>query len=485
MTSLAIDEVELIREVTKASYFDFLKEFWETFCQEKPSWNWHIEYICNEIQEVCERIFRNEPKLYDLVINICPGSTKSSAASIGLVPWLWTRMPSLRSINGSHTHNLVLNLSRLSREIIMSEKYQKCFPEVILSDSQNTKDHYVNTKGGGRLSCTISGITPTGFHAHLHVVDDPIDPAKAKSDAEIDTANYFINEVLSTRMVDKEVTPLILIMQRLAQNDPTGYLEEKYRDKGKIKNICIPAEITDRINPPELKARYIDGLMDPKRVSQKVLEDAKGKGDYFYAGQYLQNPIPLGGGMFKTDALVIHKGDIPGYHNFKKIIRYWDNAGSPGKSKRVDKRRAYTVGVKMGLHKDGSFWVLDVIRDRFSTDKREETKVSTAHKDGQHVKIVQEQEGGSGGQESAEYTIRRLAGFSISIDIPRGDKGERADTFSAQVNIGNVRLVEAPWNHIYIEEMKYFPYSAFKDQIDASSGAFQTIFKLRKKVGAF
>lgn len=476
--SLMTNEYEVVASLCRESYYDFLKEFWHEISPEEPHWNWHIELICEELQDIAERVFRGLPKKHDLIINISPGTTKSSAASIAYLPWLWTRMPTLRSINGSHTHELVQDLSRKARNIVQSELYQNCFPEVVLSEDQNTKGYFMNTAMGARFSCTISGKTPTGMHAHIHVVDDPIDPKKAISDAEINSANAWMSETLSTRKIDKAVTPLVLIMQRLAQDDPTGYLLRR----GRIRHICLPAEETPDINPAELREKYINGLMDPKRLSQKVLDEFKQEGDYFYSGQFLQNPIPLGGGMFKTDRLNF-VDSAPDKRQFKKIIRYWDNAGSP---KKGDRKRAYTCGVKMGVDIFGRFFIMDVKRVRLDSAAREMLKNSTAHSDTREIEIIQEQEGGSGGQESAENTLRRtLVGFHVKVDIPKGDKTLRADPFSSQVNIGNVYLVKAPWNKDYVEEMKHFPHSTYKDQIDASSGAFANLVKRRMRLKVF
>jgi predicted phage terminase large subunit-like protein len=471
------NEDKITAELCRRSYYEFLKEFWDVTSPEKPVWNWHIEVICNELQTVMERVFRNEPKEYDLVINISPGTTKSTAASVCLVPWCWTRMPTLKSLNGSHTQDLVLELSRKAREIVYSEKYQRLFGPITLRQDQNTKGNWANQKGGSRFSCTVGGKSPIGMHAHVHVVDDPIDPQKAISEAEIASANAWMTSTLSTRKINKSVTPLILIMQRLAQNDPAGMILTKKN----IRNVCLPAELTDKVNPPELAKLYVDGLMDPERLGYQVLEEYKANGDYFYSGQFLQNPIPVGGGMFKTEKLV-WEDVAPGDWHFKEIVRCWDNAGSPTGTK-YDRRRKYTVGLKMGRHTNGSFWILDVMRDRFRTDEREALKRHTAEEDGIHVTVVQEQEGGSGGQESVENTVRNLAGFKIKIDNPKGDKTLRADPFSHQVNIGNVHLVKAPWNKDYLEEMKHFPFSTYKDQIDTSSAAFAALYKPRRRVG--
>jgi hypothetical protein len=63
----SFSEVDLVRSITKQSFFEFLKEFWDV---EDPVWNWHVEYLCNELQEVAERVFAGKPKDYDLIINI-------------------------------------------------------------------------------------------------------------------------------------------------------------------------------------------------------------------------------------------------------------------------------------------------------------------------------------------------------------------------------------------------------------------------------
>ena len=65
----------------KEEFFYFVKTFWDTIISEEPVWNWHIEYLCNEIQEMAERVFEGKPKEYDLIINISPGSTKSTICS--------------------------------------------------------------------------------------------------------------------------------------------------------------------------------------------------------------------------------------------------------------------------------------------------------------------------------------------------------------------------------------------------------------------
>jgi len=121
-----------------------------------------------------------------------------------------------------------------------------------------------------------------------------------------------------------------------------------------------------------------------------------------------------------------------------------------------------------------------VKRGQWSTDDRERIIRATAEADGADVVVYIEQEPGSGGKESAESTVRNLAGFACYPNSPQGDKPHRADPYSVQVNYGNVRLLRGDWNREYIEEFRYFPFSTYKDQVDASSGAFTKLVGKRQ-----
>ena len=136
-------------------------------------------------------------------------------------------------------------------------------------------------------------------------------------------------------------------------------------------------------------------------------------------------------------------------------------------------------GVKIGKDTHNRFWILHAIRGRWEAAEREQIIKNTAIADkaahGLLIKTKIEQEGGSGGKESADNTIKNLAGLRVSKDRPTGDKALRADPFAAQVNVGNVYMVPAVWNNDYLSEMEFFPNSTFKDQMDASSGAFNDI----------
>lgn len=391
--------------------------------------------------------------------------------------WILSRMPSARIICGSHTDTLVLDLSSKTRMIVESAKYQACYGkgskrdkklQVTIRDDQNTKGYWATDKGGFRFSCTVGGKTPTGFHGHFLIVDDPIDPQKVLSEIEVKAANEWMGNVISNRKVDSRVSVLLLIMQRLHQDDPTGNRLSK-KGAGKVKHICLPAEESDGVKPPELRDRYIGGLLDPIRLPLAILQEKMaGMGEFGYAGQYRQHPVPIGGGSFKTDRI---KFGLPP-QKFKRLARYWDKAGTKDGG-------AYTVGFLMGLDFEGRFWILDIVRGQWEAFEREKIIRNTAIRDTRATRIGVEQEPGSGGKESAQATVRRLAGFRVQADRPTGDKTVRAEPWAYQVNAGNVYIREdAPWAQSLIEEMTYFPVGKYKDQVDAGSGAFSMLTRV-------
>lgn len=468
-----ISEFQLLASICQESFFEFVKEFWETIIAEEPVWNWHIEYLCNRAQTAVEKVLAGQECDEDLVVNVPPGTTKSTIFSVMLPAWVWTRNNTYRIMCASHTYSLGQDLQVKCRDVVQSEKYRNLFPDVEIKEDQNTKGYFALTTGGMRFVATVGGVSPMGFHAHILIVDDPIDPKSALSEADLKAADHWMTNTLPSRKINKVISLVMLIMQRLAQNDPTGQ-RLKNRKAKPVRHICLPAELTSLVSPPNLVKRYKDGLLDPVRLPRTVLKEAQAGGQYYYAGQFLQNPVPLGGGMFKTKRI---KRGFPTPELWLKRVRFWDKAATEGGG-------AFSVGIKMGVDTTNRLWILDVVREQLDSAEREDLIEDTAVQDSADVTVGVEQEPGSGGKESAENTVRRLMGYHVVIVAPRGNKVIRADSFSSQVNSGNVYLAKGEWNDAYLEELRFFPYSRYKDQVDASSGAFTLINTLEYEIGA-
>jgi predicted phage terminase large subunit-like protein len=481
---VSLNKIALQRSLCKEDYYYFVQTFWDEVCKEDPVWNWHIRILCNEIQKVCERIIAGHPKRYDLIINVPPGTTKSLLCSIMLLPWLWTRMPSFRFLGGSFNAELALDFGNKARRLIRSDQYQEMFPEIQIRDDQDTKGYFANTLGGERYS-TSTGASIIGKHFHLHIIDDPINPKGARSILELKEANLWMSEAVAQRCVNRAITALILVMQRLGLDDPSGI--RLARTGGTpIRHICLPAEVSDDVRPLVLRNKYKNGLLDPVRLNKEILANALEElSPYGYAGQYEQRPTPLTGGMFEVNK--IHGPAVPpNPSEFKYVMRWWDKSASQGKGD-------YTAGVLMGIKKNSKdfpiYWVLDVIRKQVGSTERERIIRNTAEFD--RVKyegiyrIGLEQEPGSGGKDSVIATTQKLDGFIVFSERPTGSKMDRAHEFACQVGGENVAIAPGVWNKTYIEELQYFgPLCRHDDQVDASSGVFNWLSRRKFKLGA-
>ena len=478
----------ITRELNNRSLYHFLEYFWPVVSAHTFTPNWHIKYLCDELEAVAQRVGNRQPKLHDVLINISPGSTKTIMCSIMFPAWCWTKWHWMRCITASYSSQLSLESADYCRDLIKSQQFREVYPDIMIKEDKDVKSNYKIVKtvtgaggvhrrglqlaGGGRYSTSVGG-TLTGFHGDILIWDDPLKPDEAVSDIGLANANRWIEQTLSTRKTDKEVSVIIGIMQRLSQNDCSGYILDKQKEN--IKHICIPGEIRNfkkMLNPPELAQFYIDDLFDPKRMSWKVLKDMEADlGQYGFAGQIGQDPTPPGGGMFKVDRFTIMT-QYPMRNEIMHSIRAWDKAGTQDAGD-------YTVGCKMSKLTGNRILVEDIVRGRWATQERERIIRSVAEADGPYVEIWLEQEPGSSGKDSAEATIRNLVGYRAFAEKSTGDKEFRADPYSVQVNNGGVFLMQGAWNLPYLQELRYFPHSTHKDQTDSSSLAFNKLTNKR------
>ncbi len=477
-----VSALQVTATLCRKSYMDFVKTFWPVIVPEPLRWNWHIELGCTEVQVAYERVFKWLPKEYDLITNQPPGTTKSIVHSVLSLPWAWTRMPHMRQLGASYSDTVAQKLSLLARDVIKSELYRELFPEVKLRDDMDSRSNFMNTAGGERFAVGSKGSVTGAFHGHVITLDDALSPMQSVSPAEMAAINHWMVNTVLNRKVDKEVSFVDFVGQRLARGDPT----EKFAEvSNKVRWICLPATTEYEVKPPELKQFYVDGLMDPVRLNEKALAEERKKGDVYFASQFGQNPRPASGGKFKTDMLQV--GLPP--TQFTTIVRSWDKAASVKTSRLADP--CYTVGTLMGKDDQKRIWILDVIRVRLDSFTRERLIKSTARRDTRNVEVVLEQEPGSGGKDSAVGTVRRLMGYRVHVNKPTGNKEIRAEEFSVQVNAGNVYLpiqmksgnLWVGWAKDWIDELDYWPFSGFLDQVDSAAQGFNRLWKGKIRVG--
>lgn len=479
------------KDIYKSSFLLFVIDFWEAIPgTQNLKMNWHIEVICEELQKIAHRVHQGLPKEFDLLTNISPGTSKSSCFSILFPAWVWTWFPECRFICASHTDSLVHDLAYKSRAVILSDKYQEYFPHVRLRKDRSAVGDYANTLGGERKSCTVGGQSPMGRHCDVFLVDDPLDPQKALSEAELKNANHFMTGVVPTRVTDKKVSTIILVQQRIHDCDPAGEMLQEAKKENAVpcRHLCLPAADSE-LTTPEYKHYYHDynehaecmpeGVMDPVRLDKGVLKQQLAKlGPYAFSAQFDQNPVPLGGGVFKEIYFTTRKRAAP-----YNALRLWyvDTAVSESDAS------CETAMTLMAKDEDGSYFVERVIRGHWEpTDRDKQMKIAcqyTARRyPNQQVAMWVEREPGGSGRTAFQYIAKHLSGFVVKPHDPRGKKEVRAAPFASQCAAGNVFLIEdGSWDcNDWVKVVCLFPVGKLKDIVDSASGAYSLLLNTQE-----
>lgn len=402
-----------------------------------------------------------------------PRQHGKSVTVTDFISWIVGLNRNLKVIFASFSDRLGLRANLRLQRIFGSEKFLGVFgPQALLQGGMLQNSKIIEFAGGdGFFRNTTVGGSVTGEGLDVGVVDDPLKGrAEASSQLVRDkTWAWFTDDFLPCFA---DIGALLFIMTRWHIDDPAGRLMVQYPGVRVLRFPAI-AEQEERYVFPDGDV-YIRKEGEPLFAELKSAEFLqKQRSIMTLAGWqsiYQQSPIIVGGDMFPIDKMTVVPV-APAPAEVAMAARYWDKAGTADGG-------AYTAGVLMLRMRDKTYVVVDVRRGQWSALDRERMIVQTAALDREqypNVKIFVEQEPGSGGKESADATVKSLAGYVVEADRVTGSKTTRAEPYAAQWQGGNVRMVAAPWNRDYLDEHEHFPNGKYKDQVDASSGSFNKI----------
>jgi predicted phage terminase large subunit-like protein len=417
----------------------------------------HHQIICDALMRVylglCKR----------LIINIPPRYSKTELVS-NFVSWTLGRHPDSEYIYTSYSGMLAVESSVKIRDTVQHEAYREIFPAVELTTVGMEK--WKTTRGGVFYAAGTEG-TITGFGAGKMrpgfggalIFDDPHKPDEVRSDTIRKGVITRFQNTVENRLNSRD-TPIIGIMQRLHEEDLAGWLLGPDPEPGEPRGPGGNGEVWELVCLPALQD---DGTaLWPEKHTVADLQRMQQAKPYSFSGQYQQKPSPPEGGFFKPHMMPV----VTAIPFGTKFLRGWDLAGS------VEESSPYSCGLKLGLMPDGRWIIADVVRFKGLPHEVEAGIVNTAGTDGKLVRISIPQDPGQAGKAQVAYLTKQLAGFSVSSSPESGDKVTRAEPAAAQVNVGNVCLLQGPWNDELKGEMTMFPNSKFKDQVDALSRAF-------------
>ncbi len=393
----------------------------------------------HEIVDALKKVEQGEYE--NLVINVAPRYGKTELVVKMWMAQTFARNASAAFIHVSYSDQLALDNSSYVKEIVESAAFQRLWPISIKPDA-SAKGLWKTTDQGG-VKAGSAGGPVTGFgagsieyqpgdvFAGAIISDDPLKPVQANSKVERDKVNWQFSNTLKSRRNGRH-TPIVLVMQRLHEEDPAGY--------------ALTGKLGLKFHHLKIKTLREDGsALWPAMHSAEELNAMKEADRYTFAGQYQQEPSPEGGAIF---SLAWFQRFGRHLDHYDQIVQSWDTAAK--KKEHNDPSVCTTWGVmKTGYH------LLDVICKRMEYPELKRTVISNALKwqgSAPALSVLIED------KSSGEALIQdlRLDGSKLPIIamMPEADKETRARSQAAQVESGLVFLPEtAPWLIDYEQEL--------------------------------
>jgi hypothetical protein len=306
--------------------------------------NWHLEVLAELARQIVDRETRR------LMIALSPRSLKSFIFSVCLPAYLLGRYPGIRIIGASHNAALANQLSADCRKLMMSDWYVDAFPETKISPSKSTEAYFETTGNGSRRAVSAEG-TVTGFGADVIVADDLVDANDAHNlKVHQDRTNWFFRS-LYTRLNVPNESSIVVLGQRFHVADPMGNIARDI----KMDMLVIPAiaqeDRTFDLGGGRSYTFKAGDLLHEAFLSREELKTRRrAMGPADFSAQYLQDPLPEGGGALDFS---MHKRFDKPPENLL-IFHSWDTARTLGGGD-------YTVGIKFG-YVDDKYYMLDVYR---------------------------------------------------------------------------------------------------------------------------
>ncbi|PCJ25106.1 MAG: terminase [Rickettsiales bacterium] len=411
--------------------------------------NWHIDLIADYLEAV------RAGEIKRLIINMPPRALKSVCVSVAWPAWLLGQDPAARIMAASYSSVLSVKHSLDCRLILSSNWYRRVFSKTILSKKHNQKSKFLTTQNGFRFATSVGG-SATGEGGDVLIIDDPHNPTQINSLKMRSRAIEWFEQTFVTRLNDKNKGAIVLVMQRLHEDDLSAHL----CSSGGWEVLKIPA-----IAPSDMvydigknSYKYKQGeLLNGKRDKLEFLHNIEQEvGSRNYAAQFLQEPLPAGFNLLKADDISYFETLPVGFEYF---VQSWDTAI------KTSEKADYSVGTCWGVL-DKKYYLAGMVRRKMSyPDLKREIEKQANKYSPRHILIEDKASGQSIIQDL------KLSGYNNIVPItPKLDKVTRFASIVALFQSGQVVLPEkAGYKRELISELTSFPNVAHDDIADSIS----------------
>jgi predicted phage terminase large subunit-like protein len=420
---------------------------------------WHLDVVAAKL-EACR-----QGRLRRLIICLPPRSLKSLYASVALPAWWLGHDPSAQILCVSYAQELANKHALDCRSVMTSPWYQDLF-RVRLARPNQSLEELTTTQQGFRLATSVGGIL-TGRGADVLIIDDPLKPEDALSETQRTKVNEWYRHTLYSRLNSKAVGTIILIMQRLHEDDLVGHV----RAQEPWDLVSLPAiaetdeeHIIETLYGTTHYTRRTGEALHPERESLEVLGGIRQAiGPYDFASQYQQMPASKEGHLVKRAWFRRYRSDdLP--HTFDQVVQSWDTANT------ASELANYSVCTTWGI-KAKQCYLLHVYRKQVHYPDLKRAVVEQQQR--WHATVILIEDRASGTQLIQELVADGLAVKGIA---PTGEKVMRLHAQTAFIENGFVSLPEeAPWLDTYLHELTSFPGCKHSDQVDSTSQALAWI----------
>ena len=417
--------------------------------------NWHHEAMSYWLTRTAV-----DAQLNRLLINVPPRSLKSIMVTVALPAYLLGRDPTKKIITVCYNQELANDFSRKTRQVMRSKWYRDLFPSTAIVGS-GAETAFYTTEGGFRIATSVEG-TLTGRGGDVVIIDDPQKASDALSETRRNSVYSWLTETIFTRLDDKRTGSIILVQQRLHEDDLSG----KLLASGEWAPLIIPAIATreyERIclsgDPfPRFHIRVAGDLLDPVREPQHVLDSLRrDMGTALFLAQYQQDPLPPEGDVIKV-AWFKRFRDLP---NDGEMIFSIDTASKAGE------RNDWSVIIAARFARD-RLYIEYVLRRRMEyPELLAQVKALADHMQPDRI-VIEDKASGMGLIQDLKLADRH---YPVVAYDPGGiDKETRMKIQAAKIENGRVLLPpEAPFIEEFLAEMQRFPNGKYDDQVDALS----------------
>ena len=416
---------------------------------------WHLWAIAHQL----ERVRRGECRR--LIINLPPRSLKSTAVSVAWPAYLLGHDPTTRIICASYSRELAYKLSNDFRSVVGADWYRAVFPSTRISGFKDSQDEVEFGARGFRLATSVGG-TLTGRGGDIVIIDDPLKPSDALSEAQRGGVNQWFANTLLSRLDDKRRGAIIIVMQRVHMDDLTGFVLGQGAD---WTVLSLPAIATHNEQIPLLGGgmhhRREGDVLSPEREPLDILKDIRRQlGSDLFTAQYQQAPIPPGGAMIKR-AWVQRWSELPPLPERWVVIQSWDTAMKGGPD------NDWSVCTTWVRATNDRWFLVHVWRGRVDYPSLK-AQVQAHANAWQPTQVLMEESGTAIGLlQECRFVVRGLIGVR-----PDRDKVSRLAIGSAMFEAGQIFFPErADWLPELEAELFAFPGGRHDDQVDSISQA--------------